>query len=276
MLILDGQKISKKILRNLHRQILSLKRKDKEVVLAAVLIGDDSSSLIYVRAKKKACEKVGIKFIYYHLDKDVSEDEILSLIKKLNLDPKISGILVQLPLPSKISQNKVVETIAPEKDIDGFRFILKEKSKFLPPTPLGILKLFQEYKITLKNKSVVIVGSGFLVGRPLSEMLKDEGALVTIVDKKTENIGQFTKSADILISAAGVPNLIKKDMIKEGAAVVDVGNNRIKVRGKNRVIGDVDFEGVSEKVAAITPVPGGVGPMTVAVLLENVVKAAKN
>lgn len=278
MILLDGRKIYQKILEDLRLQILSfhgersrtIKKEGKKVALAAILVGDNPASLIYVQAKKTACEKVGIQFFYHHLSQKTPQKAVLDLIDKLNLDPQIAGILVQLPLPRRLNQGQILEKISAQKDIDGFGYILGKRYQFLPPTPWGILRLLNEYKIGLKNKMVVIVGSGFLVGKPLSKMIKEEGGLVIMVNKKTKNLKEFTQSADILVAAAGVPRLIKKNMVKEGTVVVDVGNNRVK----QKVVGDVDFEQVSKVAAAITPVPGGVGPMTVAILLENVVKAA--
>ena len=275
MNILDGKSLAKKIKQNIKEEVKHLERKPKLVV---VLVGDDQASLVYVKNKVQACADVGFSSQLDMFEKDVEEDVLLNHIKSLNEQEDVDGILVQLPLPSHISMQKVIDTIDPSKDVDGFHpqnmgklFSGDLENAFIPCTPLGIKLLLDEYNIDLKGKNVCIVGAGFIVGKPLSMLILNHDATVSVCHKYTKDIVEYTKTADILISATGVPFLIKDYMVKEGAVVIDVGIS--KVNGK--IVGDVDFESVSQKASFITPVPGGVGPMTVATLLLNTLKAYK-
>ena len=245
--------------------------------LAVLLIGEDPASQVYVSNKEKACQKVGIRSLSYRLPYNTTTQELLELIAQLNADEEVDGILVQLPLPSHINQQEIILAISPKKDVDGFhpenmgRLVARMEDGFIPCTPLGIDLLLSHYGIELKGKDVVIVGAGFIVGRPLSLLMLWRDATVSVCHIYTKDIKEYTKRADILISATGVPGLIKAHMVKEGAVVVDVGISRVG----DRIVGDVDFEEVKEKAYAITPVPGGVGPMTVTGLLLNTLKAYK-
>jgi methylenetetrahydrofolate dehydrogenase (NADP+)/methenyltetrahydrofolate cyclohydrolase len=252
--------------------------------LAFVLVGEDPASEIYVKMKKQACERVGIKSLLIALKKDVKESLLLEEIKKLNQSPNVDGILVQFPLPPSFDKKKVVESIDPEKDVDGFhplnlgKLVLGDESGFFPCTPWGILTMLMKIKISTQGKHVVVVGRSIIVGKPLACLLMQNrpygNATVTIAHSLTKNLAEITKTADILIAAVGKPKLITKDMVKKGAVVIDVGINRSEDgSGKRKIVGDVDFENVSSIVSAITPVPKGVGPMTVAMLLANCVKS---
>ncbi len=275
MIILDGKTLSNKIKHNLKEKIKTLKRKPKLVV---VLVGDDPASLVYVKNKVQACADVGFSSQLDMFEKDVNQETLLSHIKSLNRQEDVDGILVQLPLPPHISMQKVIEAIDPSKDVDGFHpanmgrlFSGDFEKGFVPCTPLGIKLLLEEYDINIKGKNICIVGAGFIVGKPLSMLMLSQDATVSVCHKYTKDITEYTKSADVIVSATGVPFLIRDYMVKEGAAVIDVGIS--KVNGK--IVGDVDFELVSKKASYITPVPGGVGPMTVASLLLNTLKAYK-
>ncbi|MGC8587665.1 MAG: bifunctional 5,10-methylenetetrahydrofolate dehydrogenase/5,10-methenyltetrahydrofolate cyclohydrolase [Hydrogenobaculum sp.] len=275
MNILDGKSLAKKIKHNIKEETKHLDRKPKLVV---VLVGDDPASLVYVKNKVQACADVGFSSQLDMFEKDVEEDVLLNHIKRLNEQEDVDGILVQLPLPPHISMHRVIDAIDPSKDVDGFHpnnmgklFSGDLEKAFIPCTPLGIKLLLDEYNIDVKGKNVCIVGAGFIVGKPLSMLMLSQDATVSICHKYTKDILEYTKTADILISATGVPFLIKDYMVKEGAVVIDVGIS--KVNGK--IVGDVDFESVSQKASFITPVPGGVGPMTVATLLLNTLKAYK-
>lgn len=278
--ILNGRETSKVIREEIAQEVAELKRQDISPYLGVILVGDYPPSLIYVRNKEKACEKVGIKSETKHLPETTSQRELLSLIDLWNENHQLHGILVQLPLPSHISKDIVLSKISPEKDVDGLTpanlgRLLSSKPIFYPCTPSGIIELLERNRIEIEGKYVVIVGRGTLVGKPLACMLLEKtkrgNATVTVCHTKTKDIASFTKKADILIAAVGSPRVITQDMVKEGAVVVDVGIN--KVNGK--LVGDVDFDRVKEKVYAITPVPGGVGPMTITMLLRNTVKAAR-
>lgn len=277
-LVLDGKKLSKKIREEIKREVENFTSKGfRPPALAVILVGNDPASEIYVSNKRKACEKVGIRSLFYHLPQDVSEEKLLGLIYELNMDEEVDGILVQLPLPKHIDQTKVILSISPEKDVDGFhpenmgKLVAQIEDGFIPCTPLGIDIMLKHYGIDVKGKDVTIVGAGFIVGRPLSLLMLWRNATVSICHIHTKDVKKFTKKADILISATGVPHLIKEDMVKEGAVVIDVGISRLK----GKIVGDVDFENVKKKARAITPVPGGVGPMTVTALLLNTLKAYK-
>ena len=275
-LILDGRALSEKLREELRGEIEGYVSSGlRRPGLAVVLVGNDPASQVYVRNKVNACRKVGIESLFYQLDENTVTEELLEVIAELNSREDVDGILVQLPLPSQIDQREVIRAIHPEKDVDGFhpenmgKLVAHAEDGFIPCTPLGIDLLLSHYGIELEGKDVVIVGAGFIVGRPLSLLMLWRNATVTVCHIHTRDLKKHTLSADVLISATGVPGLIKEDMVKKGAVVVDVGIS--KVEGK--IVGDVDFEGVSRKAGAITPVPGGVGPMTVTGLLMNTVKS---
>ncbi len=277
-LILDGRSLSEKIRQEIKKEVeIFLQKGLRRPALAVILVGDDPASQIYVNNKRKACEKVGIKSLYYKLPQNTKHEELLELIAQLNADEEVDGILVQLPLPEQIDQREIVTSIAPSKDVDGFHpenmgmLLSGAEEGFIPCTPLGIDILLRHYNIDPKGANVTIVGAGFIVGRPLSALMLNRNATVSVCHIYTRDISVFTREADILISATGVPGLIDRDKVKEGAIVIDVGIS--KVNGK--IVGDVKFNEVKEKVKAITPVPGGVGPMTVTALLLNTVKAYK-
>ncbi len=258
---------------------------NRKPTLAVVLAGDNPASLTYVRNKQKACEEVGIEHVDYVFDGNVQEEVILDCVAKLNSDDSIDGILVQLPLPSQIDDMKVINSICPQKDVDGFtpsnigKLLLGEKS-LIACTPKGILRLLDYYGISTDRKDVCVLGRSNIVGKPMAALLmqKDRNATVTICHSLTPDIVPYVKRADILISAVGHVNVVTADMVKEGAVVIDVGMNRVPDSSKKSgfaLKGDVDFEKIKDKVSAITPVPGGVGPMTIAMLLENTLAAAK-
>ncbi|QID32390.1 bifunctional methylenetetrahydrofolate dehydrogenase/methenyltetrahydrofolate cyclohydrolase FolD [Pampinifervens florentissimum] len=277
-LLLDGKSLSEKIRADIRREVEAFVSRDlRPPTLAVVLVGDDPASKVYVGNKKKACEKVGIRSISYELPENTTTEELLELIAQLNAEDEVDGILVQLPLPPHINQQEVILAISPKKDVDGFhpenmgRLVARIEDGFIPCTPLGIDLLLRHYNIEVKGKDVVIVGAGFIVGRPLSLLMLWRDATISVCHIHTKDISKYTRQADILISATGVPHLIKAHMVKEGAVVVDVGISRVG----DKIVGDVDFEEVKEKVYAITPVPGGVGPMTVSALLLNTLKAYK-
>ena len=275
--ILDGKKLAEVIKSKLRSEVLELGKKGIIPGLAVVLVGDDAASRVYVERKKKACEEIGIYSESYEFGDDIFEEELLGLIEKLNKDKKIGGILVQLPLPGQINTQKIIEAINPQKDVDCFHpenigRIFLGHPRFLPCTPGGILEILEKYGINLEGKDCVVVGKSNIIGKPLAVMLANSGATVTICHSKTSNLKEKTLRADLLISAVGRAGLITSDMVKRGAVVVDVGINREK---DGRIVGDVDFEGVSKISDFITPVPGGVGPMTIVCLMKNTIKAAK-
>lgn len=278
-ILLDGRSLSETIRKEIGQQVRRIASKGyRQASLAVVLVGDDPASHVYVRNKRKACESVGIRSLFYHLPQNITLSELLELIAQLNSDESVDGILVQLPLPKHIPEQEVILSISPRKDVDGFhpenmgKLVARIEGGFIPCTPLGIDILLRHYNIELKGKDVVIVGAGFIVGRPLSLLMLWRDATVCVCHVHTKDITLYTKKADVLISATGVPHLIKKDMIKDGAIVVDVGISKVE----ERIVGDVDFENVKEKAYAITPVPGGVGPMTVTALLLNTLQAYRN
>ncbi len=276
MEILDGKKLAREIRNSIKEEVIRLKEKGIIPGLAFILVGDNPASQVYVNMKTKACEEVGIYSINHRMPKEVSERELIDVIKMLNDNPMVHGILVQLPLPTHIDEEKVIEAIDYRKDVDGFHpynmgRLARGNPLFSSCTPLGIMKLLENYSIDVKGRDVVMVGAGNITGKPMSLMLTNAGATVQLCHIYTRNLKEKTRMADIVISAVGKPHLITEDMIKEGAVVVDVGISRIE----NRVVGDVDFENVSKKAAYITPVPGGVGPMTIAMLLYNTLQSVK-
>lgn len=279
MTLLDGKALSAKIKEELKEKNQFLKSKGIESCLAVILVGDNPASQTYVKSKAKACEECEIKSLVYHLNKNTTQNELLALINTLNHDDSVHGILVQLPLPDHICKDLILESIISSKDVDGFHPInvgylnLGLESGFLPCTPLGVMKLLKAYEIDLEGKDVVIIGASNIVGRPMATMLLNAGATVSVCHIKTKDLSLYTRQADLIIVAAGCVNLLRSDMVKEGVIVIDVGINRLE---SGKIVGDVDFEDVSKKSSYITPVPGGVGPMTIAMLLENTVKSAKN
>jgi methylenetetrahydrofolate dehydrogenase (NADP+) / methenyltetrahydrofolate cyclohydrolase len=282
--ILDGKKLSDQIKSELATEVASLKQNGILPKLGVILIGEFPPSIVYVRNKEKACLKVGIETETIRLARETKIETILTIIDKWNNDEKYHGILVQMPLPDHISQDEVLMRISPKKDVDGltpvnFGKLLTSEPYFYPCTPLGIIELLKANEIEIQGKHVVIVGRGGLVGKPLANMLlqknPDHGnATVTVCHTKTKDISAMTRQADILVVAIGSPKFLKKDMVKPGVAIVDAGTNRVEVNGEPKLVGDVDFEEVEKVASAITPVPGGIGPMTVAMLLKNTVKSA--
>ena len=269
-LLLDGKALSDKIKEELAKKVKGYLVKP---CLAVIQIGNDEASNIYIKAKEKACDKIGINFIRVKFESDVNEQEVINKIVELNNDNYVNGILLQLPIPPKFNQYKLLNLINKNKDVDGLTdinagLLFKGNNNLVPCTPLGIINLLKEYNIEISGKHAVVIGRSNLVGKPLAMLLLQNGATVTLCHSKTVNLKEFTKQADILISAVGKKDLITKDMVKDGVVVVDVGMNRVE----GKLYGDVDFENIKDIASYITPVPGGVGPMTVAMLLSNVVK----
>lgn len=274
--ILNGKEVSQRIKDELKEEVKKLKNDNIFPGLAVIIVGDDPASRVYVNSKKKACEEIGIYSQEYALPENTTQDELLELVEKLNGDTKINGILVQLPLPSHIDEEAVINAISPKKDVDAFHpvnvgKIMIGNYDFLPCTPAGVMELIKESGIDISGKECVVVGRSNIVGKPQAMLLLHQNGTVTICHSRTKDLAEKTKNADILIAAVGKPNFITGDMIKEGAVVIDVGINRIAPK---KLVGDVDFESAEKKASAITPVPGGVGPMTIAMLMKNTVKAA--
>ncbi|MGC9114297.1 MAG: bifunctional 5,10-methylenetetrahydrofolate dehydrogenase/5,10-methenyltetrahydrofolate cyclohydrolase [Candidatus Micrarchaeia archaeon] len=272
-MILDGRKAAAEIRADVAAK---LKQKKLKASLAVVLVGKNPSSVLYTNLKHKACQEACIESRNFELDENASEKELLSLIDLLNADEKFDGILVQLPLPKHINTAHVLAAIKPEKDVDGLNPVnlgglLIKQELFIPCTPKGILRLLEKYKVDVKGKRCVIVGDSVEVGKPLAVCLLNRGATVFVCNEHTRNLASITREADILVSATGVPHLIEKDMVKPGAVVIDVGISQVG----GKITGDVDFAEVEKVASAITPVPGGVGPMTIAMLLENTLLAAE-
>ena len=275
MTLIDGKKVAEKCKKNIEERI---KKLNKMPGFAVIRIGEDEASKIYVRLKHKMSEELGINFTEYHLDENVTQEELISLIKKLNVDDKVDGILLQSPIPYHLNILEAFQTIAPEKDVDGFSPInvgklVQRQECFAACTPTGVMTMLKEYNIPIEGKHAVVIGRSNIVGRPMAELLLNANATVTICHSKTQNLADIVKTADILVVAIGKPKFITADMIKEGAVVVDVGINRIP--DSKKIVGDVDFENVKEKCSYITPVPGGVGPMTIMTLMDNVVTACE-
>ena len=276
--ILDGKMLAKKIKDDLRKEVEELKQNGIFPKLAVIMVGNDSASKIYVRNKSIACEEVGIDYEEYLLDENTTMDELLGLINKLNNDTSVNGILLQSPIPKGLDINEAFKAIIPEKDVDGFNpcnvgKLCLGQDAFVSCTPYGIIKLLEEYGIEIEGKDAVVVGRSNIVGKPMMQCLLNKNATVTICHSKTIKLDRVTKKADILVVAIGKSKFITKDMVKEGAIVVDVGINRGE---DGKLCGDVDFDEVSKIASYITPVPGGVGPMTIAMLMHNIVKAAKN
>jgi len=276
--ILDGKLVAAKLKEELTAEVKTFTESTSIVPgLATVLVGENPASQIYVKNKIKTAQKCGIKSTHHQIDETISEEDLLSLVDSLNKDKNVHGILVQLPLPSHISEEKIINAINSKKDVDGFHpenmgRLLAGYDALMPCTPSGVMEIFKHYKIELKGKDVLIIGRSNIVGKPQAIMILKEHATVTLAHSRTIDLSAKAKAADIIIAAVGKAKMVKKDWVKEGAVVVDVGMNRDE---NGKLCGDVDFEGVKEKAAFITPVPGGVGPMTITMLMKNTLKAAR-
>ncbi|WP_320033328.1 bifunctional methylenetetrahydrofolate dehydrogenase/methenyltetrahydrofolate cyclohydrolase FolD [Halarcobacter sp.] len=278
MTLLDGKSLSNKIKEEVRVEVEELKQ-EKNITpgLAVVLVGDDAASATYVNSKHKACETAGIYSEVHKRDSSTTQEELLELIEQMNNDPKLDGILVQLPVPKHIDTTTVLEAINPLKDVDGFHpynvgRMVSNLDAFLPATPFGVMRMFEEYNIDLVGKNVCVIGSSDIVGKPMASLLINAKATVEVCNSKTKDLKAHTLRADIVIVAAGRVNLVTEDMINDGVIIIDVGINRLDT---GKLVGDVDFEACKDKCSFITPVPGGVGPMTIGMLLKNTVKAAK-
>ena len=278
MQLIDGKSLANKVQTSVTSEVEKLKQ-EKNIVpgLAVILIGDDSASHAYVKMKAKACEEVGFYSITHNMPDTISQDEIIATIEMMNNNPRIDGILVQLPLPKHVDTDKILEVIDPKKDVDGFHAynvgrLVTNLDSFVACTPLGVMKMFEAYNIDLKGQDVCVVGASNIVGKPMASLLLNADATVTVTHIHTKDLKAHTSRADIIVVGVGVPGLIKADMVKDGAIVIDIGINRT---ADGSLVGDVDFNAVSSKCSYITPVPGGVGPMTIAMLLSNTLKAAK-
>ena len=275
--IIDGKALAKKIRSNLKEECDELKSKGIIPKLAVIMVGDNPASKVYIRNKSRACDEVGIEYQEYLLDEDIKQEDLLDLIRRLNNDETVNGILLQSPIPEHLDINEAFKTITYLKDVDGFtpssvgKLCIGEDT-FVSCTPLGVIKMFEEYNIDLNGKDVVILGRSNIVGRPLIQCCLQKNATVTVCHSKTKSLEEHTKRADVIISAIGKPKFITADMVKDGVVVIDVGINRDE---NGKLVGDVDFENVEKKASYITPVPGGVGPMTIAMLMHNVIKATK-
>lgn len=276
--IIDGKFIAKQIKDQLKEEVSLLKETGTSVCLAVIQVGQDAASSVYVNNKKKACAYIGIDSVSYELKEDTEEEELIKLIEKLNGTESVHGILLQLPLPTHINEDRIIRTISPDKDVDGFhpvsvgRLWLGEKG-FISCTPAGIIQLLKRSGIEIEGKECVVVGRSNIVGKPMAALLLRENATVTVAHSRTADLKEVTRRADILIAAVGQPKMITAEYVKEGAVVIDVGMHR---DADNHLCGDVDFDDVFSKVSAITPVPGGVGPMTIAMLMSNCVEAARS
>jgi methylenetetrahydrofolate dehydrogenase (NADP+) / methenyltetrahydrofolate cyclohydrolase len=289
MILLDGKKISSEIKEELKEKVAALKNNGKGVPgLVTILVGDNPASQSYVSSKNKLCKEVGFNSKAENLDKNITEKELLDLIDKYNADDNYHGILVQLPLPKHIDENKVIQRISPDKDVDGFHpmsvgNLVIGNDTFFPCTPAGIQEILKRYNIETKGKHLVVVGRSNIVGKPIANLMlqkkENANAIVTVCHSASKDLSKYTKDADILVAAIGVPNFIKANMVKDGVVVIDVGINRVEDKTKTkgyRVVGDVDFDEVAPKASYITPVPGGIGLMTTAMLLSNTYKAYLN
>ena len=275
--IIDGKALSDAVKTNVAKRVAELKEHGLTPGLAVVLVGEDPASQVYVRNKAAACEKAGLHSQVIRLDAAISEQELLQVVRKLNDDPAIHGILVQLPLPGHMNSAKVIETIAPEKDVDGFHIsnaglLMTGQPLFRPCTPYGIMKMFESENVSLWGAEAVVVGASNIVGKPMAMLMLAAGATVTLCNSKTRDLAVHTRRADVLVVATGKPGMVTGNMIKPGAVVIDVGINRLP---NGKLVGDVDFESACQVAGAITPVPGGVGPMTIAMLLVNTLEAAE-
>ena len=277
MILLDGKVLSEKIKEEVKIEVAQLVEGKKITPgLAVILVGSDAASATYVASKAKSCKNAGIYSVVHEMPDSITQEELLETIELMNKNPKLDGILVQLPLPKHIDTTVVLEAINPLKDVDGFHpynvgRMVSNLDSFLPATPFGVMRMFEEYGIELSGKNVVVIGSSDIVGKPMASLLINATATVTVCNSRTKDLASHTKVADIVVIAVGVPHLLKADMIKDGAIVIDVGINRLDT---GKLTGDADFEDCKSKCSHITPVPGGVGPMTIAMLLKNTIKAA--
>ena len=278
MTIIDGKALSDKILKEIENEHSELQAKvGRKAGLAVIIVGENPASQIYVRNKIRACERVGFHSETIRLDEHITEENLLLEIEKLNNDNSIDGILVQLPIPKHIDELKVINAISAEKDVDGFhttnigKMMIGDETGFLPCTPAGVIQMFEEYNIDLEGKDVLVIGQSNIVGKPMTLLLINKRATVQVCNSKTKNLSEKLQKADVVVAAAGSPKLVKGSDVKEGVVVIDIGINRVD----GKICGDVDFEEVSQKASYITPVPGGVGPMTIAMLIKNTFKSYK-
>ncbi|PTF75794.1 bifunctional methylenetetrahydrofolate dehydrogenase/methenyltetrahydrofolate cyclohydrolase FolD [Staphylococcus chromogenes] len=275
--ILDGKQIAKDYRQGLQDEVEVLKQKGYTPKLSVILVGNDGASQSYVRSKKKAAEKIGMISEVIHLEEDTSEEDVLKELERLNNDESVSGILVQVPLPKQVDEQKVLDAIDPDKDVDGFHPInigrlYLDQAKLIPCTPLGVMELLKHADIDLEGKNAVVIGRSHIVGQPVSKLLIQQNATVTVLHSRSQNVHEHLKNADIIVSAVGRPGMVKKEDVKEGAVVIDVGNTPDE---NGKLKGDVEYDEVSEVAGAITPVPGGVGPMTITMVLNNTLIAEK-
>lgn len=275
--VIDGKKISQEIKDELKEKAAAMAKEGKKVALAVIQVGNDPASSVYVRNKKKACEYIGIESLSYELPEETTEEELVALIVKLNADTKVNGILVQLPLPEQINEEKIIQTISPDKDVDGFHMqnvgaLCTGGKGYVSCTPLGIITLLKRSGIEIAGKRCVVMGRSNIVGKPMAMLLLRENGTVTICHSKTQDMKEITRQADILVVAIGKPKFVDETYVKEGAVVIDVGIHR---NAENKLCGDVDFDKVAPHTSAITPVPGGVGPMTIAMLMNNCVSSVE-
>ncbi|HDA7294942.1 TPA: bifunctional methylenetetrahydrofolate dehydrogenase/methenyltetrahydrofolate cyclohydrolase FolD [Staphylococcus aureus] len=275
--ILDGKQIAKDYRQGLQDQVEALKEKGFTPKLSVILVGNDGASQSYVRSKKKAAEKTGMISEIVHLEETATEEEVLNELNRLNNDDSVSGILVQVPLPKQVSEQKILEAINPEKDVDGFHPInigklYIDEQTFVPCTPLGIMEILKHADIDLEGKNAVVIGRSHIVGQPVSKLLLQKNASVTILHSRSKDMASYLKDADVIVSAVGKPGLVTKDVVKEGAVIIDVGNTPDE---NGKLKGDVDYDAVKEIAGAITPVPGGVGPLTITMVLNNTLLAEK-
>ncbi|HDK9481591.1 TPA: bifunctional methylenetetrahydrofolate dehydrogenase/methenyltetrahydrofolate cyclohydrolase FolD [Staphylococcus aureus] len=275
--ILDGKQIAKDYRQGLQDQVEALKEKGFTPKLSVILVGNDGASQSYVRSKKKAAEKIGMISEIVHLEETATEEEVLNELNRLNNDDSVSGILVQVPLPKQVSEQKILEAINPEKDVDGFHPInigklYIDEQTFVPCTPLGIMEILKHADIDLEGKNAVVIGRSHIVGQPVSKLLLQNNASVTILHSRSKDMASYLKDADVIVSAVGKPGLVTKDVVKEGAVIIDVGNTPDE---NGKLKGDVDYDAVKEIAGAITPVPGGVGPLTITMVLNNTLLAEK-
>ncbi|WP_248315786.1 bifunctional methylenetetrahydrofolate dehydrogenase/methenyltetrahydrofolate cyclohydrolase FolD [Staphylococcus aureus] len=275
--ILDGKQIAKDYRQGLQNQVEALKEKGFTPKLSVILVGNDGASQSYVRSKKKAAEKIGMISEIVHLEETATEEEVLNELNRLNNDDSVSGILVQVPLPKQVSEQKILEAINPDKDVDGFHPInigklYIDEQTFVPCTPLGIMEILKHADIDLEGKNAVVIGRSHIVGQPVSKLLLQKNASVTILHSRSKDMESYLKDADVIVSAVGKPGLVTKDVVKEGAVIIDVGNTPDE---NGKLKGDVDYDAVKEIAGAITPVPGGVGPLTITMVLNNTLLAEK-
>ncbi|HEJ7496768.1 TPA: bifunctional methylenetetrahydrofolate dehydrogenase/methenyltetrahydrofolate cyclohydrolase FolD [Staphylococcus aureus] len=275
--ILDGKQIAKDYRQGLQDQVEALKEKGFTPKLSVILVGNDGASQSYVRSKKKAAEKIGMISEIVHLEETATEEEVLNELNRLNNDDSVSGILVQVPLPKQVSEQKILEAINPDKDVDGFHPInigklYIDEQTFVPCTPLGIMEILKHADIDLEGKNAIVIGRSHIVGQPVSKLLLQKNASVTILHSRSKDMASYLKDADVIVSAVGKPGLVTKDVVKEGAVIIDVGNTPDE---NGKLKGDVDYDAVKEIAGAITPVPGGVGPLTITMVLNNTLLAEK-